>query len=189
MSENVLPEPAWNSLIDLRDRAPLHDSHLDSPGEAPDPAPKQPGSRTWPTAVRNLTRRVPRAWWPIAGVCLLCLVIAWTAGVIKVNTPDGVIVLEGVPVDAVVEIDGQKITVAPKQGKPVRVEKPPGKYFVEVTHGEDRILGESVTLNSGKECKADCADRAPISDRAGRGHETERGGAIPETRLGSVPRR
>ena len=149
--ENVPPEPAWNSLIDLRDRAPLHDSHLDSPGQAAAPAAKQPGPRTSLTSVANLARRVPGAWWTIAGVFLLCLAVAWAAGVIKVKTPEGVIVLEGVPADALVEVDGGEITVTPAAGEPVKIKTAPGKHSLVVKRGAEELWGDSLTVVSGKQ--------------------------------------
>jgi serine/threonine protein kinase len=151
--EKTQSDPPWNSLIDLCEKEPLHDSLLDPPGQAAASAAKQKGPGTWPTPVANLGRQVPGAWWTIAGVFLICLTVAWAAGVLKVKTPDGVIVLEGVPTDAVVEIDGHKITVVPKEGTPIKIEKPKGKYYVQVNCAGDRLLGESVTLESGKELK------------------------------------
>jgi serine/threonine protein kinase/WD40 repeat protein len=147
------PEPMWNSLIDLRESQPLHESLSNSPGRPVATVAKSPSQRAWSTAVVNLTRRVPPAWWTIASVLLLCAIIAWSAGVLKIRTPDGVIVLENVPADAVVEIDGTQITITPKEGEPITIGKPAGEYFVEVFRGRDRLHGDTVTLESGKESK------------------------------------
>jgi serine/threonine protein kinase len=151
--ENEQPEPAWNSLINLRDRSPLHDSLLDSPGRAAGPAAKHQGSRAWWTAVGNLAQRVPGAWWTIAGVFLLCFAIAWGAGVIKVKTPDGVIVLEGVPADTLVEVDGGEITVTPTAGEPVKIKSAPGKHSLVVKRGAEELWVDSLTVVSGKQSR------------------------------------
>jgi hypothetical protein len=47
---------------------------------------------------------------------VLGLVVAM-AVVIKVRTANGVIVLENVPADSIVEVDGQRITVTPATGE------------------------------------------------------------------------
>ena len=60
------------------------------------------------------------------------------------------IVVENVPENAVVEVDGDKVTVAPVKGEPVRIEAPPGKHHVLVKRGQHLLLDEPVTLESGK---------------------------------------
>ena len=99
-------------------------------------------SRIWP----------PPPWiWPlVAGAVLVGLVIWWAPGVLKVKTRDGVIVVENVPEDAVVEVDGDKVTITPVKGEPVRIEAPPGEHQVIVKRGNDRLMGERVTVESGK---------------------------------------
>ena len=93
--------------------------------------------------------------WPAvaAGVLLLGLVVAWAAGVFKVKTKDGVIVLENVPADALVEVDGERIKVTPAVGEPIKIEAPAGKHEVAVKRGNDVFLRESVTIESGKPLK------------------------------------
>jgi hypothetical protein len=135
----------WNSLIDLGEAEPVH--------QAIDPGSSNQTPRKWSTTLVNLTRRVPGVWWTIAGVFLLCSIIAMAAGVLKVRTPEGVIVVEGMPSDAVVEIDGTRIKMIPREGESIRIQKPPGKYYVQVLRGGDRLEGKSITLESGKESK------------------------------------
>src|SRR5262249_7098244 len=111
------------------------------------------GPRAWSSAVEKLSRYGPRAWWAAASVLLLGLVVAWAAVVFKVKTKDGVIVLENVPDNAVVEVDGDKVTVTRAVGEPVRIEVQPGKHVVIVKRGDDVLLGEHVILGSGKAFK------------------------------------
>src|SRR5262249_3381532 len=115
-TEPTHPGPMWESLVDLRETAPLHPTPLDSSRQGNSGEARDQGPRTWPTAIANLTSRVPGPWWTIPGVFLLCSLIAWAAGVFKVKTKEGWIVLENVPENAVVEIDGSKIVVTPKEG-------------------------------------------------------------------------
>src|SRR5208282_1737263 len=51
--------------------------------------------------------------WPSVGVGVLVLGLfaAWLGGVIRVKTPEGVIVLENVPKDAEVFVDGRRVTL------------------------------------------------------------------------------
>ena len=70
-------------------------------------------SRGWsiPTARSRRARRRSAWVWPsvAVGVLLLGLFAAWMGGVFKVKTPDGVIVLENVPKDSDILVDGNKI--------------------------------------------------------------------------------
>ena len=97
------------------------------------------------------TRR-PRWVWPsvAAGVLAIGLIVALALGVFKIKTKDGVIVLENVPADAVVEVDGDKMTITPAEGERLKVSVQPGKHGVVVKRGNDVLMGESVTLESGK---------------------------------------
>jgi formylglycine-generating enzyme required for sulfatase activity/serine/threonine protein kinase len=128
-TEPSAPAAPWQSLIDLGAMGPPRDGT--------------------PTV---LPRRVPPWAWPgvAASILLLGLVVAWVAGVFKVKTAHGVIVLENVPADAVVEVDGDRVTVMPKQGEPFKIEVQPGKHGVVVKRGKDLLLGESVPVASGK---------------------------------------
>jgi serine/threonine protein kinase len=140
-------EPAWDGLIDLRDSDPLHDPSLDSPGPKPAPTPRSP--REW-TTIADMGRRVPGGWWAIAGVFLLGVAIAWAAGVLKVRTKDGVIVLENLPEQAEVYVDGDKVTVSwPEGGVPAEITVPSGKHGVQVKAAGFTAFGEEVTVQAG----------------------------------------
>jgi hypothetical protein len=79
--------------------------------------------------------RRPSWVWPSAviGLLMFGLFAAWLGGVFKVKTPDGVIVLENLPRDAEVFVDGGKITLSwPGIGKPVEIRAVPGQRKVEV---------------------------------------------------------
>jgi len=142
----------------------------------PEPAAKQPLESTQAGSSRlerleipvgapsrsNVTARAPTrvqsrpAWlWPaVAGGALLVgLMIAWDAGVFKAETKDGVILLENVPANAVVEVDGERVTVTPHEGKPVRIQVHPGKHGVVVKRDGVVLMGDSVSVEAGKEAK------------------------------------
>jgi serine/threonine protein kinase len=80
------------------------------------------------------SKSTPWLWPSVAiGVLMLGLLAAGMGGVIKFKTPDGVIVLENVPKDSEILIDGDKITFAwPGVEKPLEIRAVPGKHKVEV---------------------------------------------------------
>ena len=63
------------------------------------------------------------------------------------------IVLENVPANAVVEIDGDRLRHSRTGGEPIKIEARAGKHVVLVKRGDDVLLGESVVLPSGKQLK------------------------------------
>ena len=99
-------------------------------------------------------------------VLLLGLVVACGVVLLRVKTANGTIVLENVPADAVVEIDGDKITVTPTVGEPVKIEVSAGTHGVVVKRGKDVLLGESVTVESGKYFKLTARIEPPVVERS-----------------------
>ncbi len=77
-------------------------------------------------------RRPPASWkkWSIGGgigVFLLVLLGMWASGVFRVKTANGTIVLENVPADAEVLVDGATVTLQAGDGKTVTVAVARGK--------------------------------------------------------------
>ena len=105
-------ESRWDSVIELPET------------ESPIKAAPEAGPR----------RRSPSVWASVAlGVLILGFYAAWMAGVFNVKTPEGVIVLENLPKDAEVSVDGSKITPSwPGVGKPVEIRAVPGQRKLEV---------------------------------------------------------
>jgi hypothetical protein len=103
-------------------------------------------------AAPNLARtQWPRwVWSAVAlGVLMLGLFAAWMGGVFKVKTPDGVIVLENVPKDSEILVDGNNITFTlPGGGKPVKIRAVPGQHKVEVKKDGFQTFGEVVTVKT-----------------------------------------
>jgi formylglycine-generating enzyme required for sulfatase activity/serine/threonine protein kinase len=97
----------------------------------------------------------PRQWRPrvlasvAVGVLTLGFVAAWI--VLKIWTTDGVIVLENVPSDSEIFVDGEKITLSwPGVGKPFEIRKAPGQHKLEVKKDGFKTFGEVVTVKSGE---------------------------------------
>ena len=73
--------------------------------------------------------------------------------------------LENVPENAVVEVDGDRIIVTPAVDQPVTIEVKPGKHGVVVKRGSEVFLAEGVTLEAGKRFQAQSgAYKAPCQE-------------------------
>jgi hypothetical protein len=139
------PEPTWSSLIDLRET---------EPSLAPVQAAGSP--------------RRPRWVGPAVGVglVLLGLLVAWAAGVFRVQTRDGVIVLEDLPKDAEVFVDGSRVTVNwPDGGEPAEITVPAGQRGVQVKRGGFETFGQRVTVATGGKAEIRVRFEPPATSR------------------------
>ncbi len=143
-SDATRPGPLLEGLIDFSETDPLFDTTLDTARLEAGPDLLQRGT----TAVGKRRRPGPRMFWAAAGVLLLSLLAGrW---VVILTTPPGFIVLENVPANAVIEIDGDRLGHTRTVGEPVRIKARAGKHVVLVKRGDDVLLGENVVLPSGK---------------------------------------
>jgi formylglycine-generating enzyme required for sulfatase activity/serine/threonine protein kinase len=128
--ETVLPQAAWDSLIELKD--------IDRSQE---PAP----------AVAEARHARLRWIWPALAVGLLLLGLAVAGAVVlRVKTLNGMIELVNLPKDAEVFVDGEEVAVTwPGGGKPAIVTVTAGKHKVKVKKGGLETSGEEVTIQSG----------------------------------------
>jgi len=134
--EPPLPESMQRNLIEIAETEPLT-------------APVKPLA---PAGVRSS----PPWLWPVVagGILLLGLLSAWAAEFFKVKTENGVIVLENVPENAVVQVDGQRVPVTASGHEPVKIGIRPGTHGVVVKQGNGVLLAESVIVESGKAARA-----------------------------------
>ena len=123
------PEPSWESLIKFKETDALREPAL---------------------AAKRL--EAPWLWAAAVVAVLLGLAGAWALA-IMVKPPKGVIVLENVPENAVIEVDGDGIRVIPAVDQTVTLETNAGKHVVVVKRGSDVLLAERVTLETGKKFK------------------------------------
>jgi serine/threonine protein kinase len=122
-------EPRWESLVRV----------------------EESGSETGPKLAAARSSR-PRWLWPsvAAGLAFLGLA-AWASGVVRVRTPEGIVVLHDLPGDAEVFVDDRRIEVTwPQGGTPVEIRVPPGKHGVEVKKDGFKTFGQEVTVESGE---------------------------------------
>jgi len=135
---------AWESLIEFKET----EESIVPAKPRPDPKPKpvlEPATAEAPVS------QPPWVWASVAaGVLLLGLVAAWAAWVLKVKTPNGVIVLGGLPEQAEVLVDGGTVSVRwPDGGGPAEITVPAGKHKVKVKKDGIETSGDEVTVRAG----------------------------------------
>lgn len=133
--------------------SPARTSHAASPtaAEAKAAAPSgtpsapQPDGITAPRFQRN--RLIVGA---TAGMLFIAILALWAGGVFKLKTPHGSIVIEGLPTDAEVTVDGEQVAVKwGDGGKSAQVGVKPGtRRIVAKVHGAE-VIGEEVVVGDG----------------------------------------
>ncbi len=135
------PSPTLEGLIDYSETDPLFDLILDTTPPEAGPDLLERGT----TAVANRRRPRPREWWAAAVVLLLGLFGVWWAGIL--TTQNGVIALENVPANAVVEIDGDRLRRSGTGAEPIKIElgRPSPSSPTTVLSNADRKLAHDTT--------------------------------------------
>ncbi len=118
-------------------------------------SPSTPASRK---AKRGpvVTARPPRKKWPIIAGAAVCFQLAglaalWAGGAFRLKTQDGTIVVENLPADAEVLVDGEKVAVKLKgDDKPIEIQVAPGKRKLEIKTGGIMMETQEVTIASGE---------------------------------------
>jgi serine/threonine protein kinase len=103
-------------------------------------APKPSASKRWPLIAA-------------AAGCAALLVVLLTllaSGVFKIKTKDGTIVLEDLPADAEVVVDGEKLTVTPAGGEPVEIQVAAGRRKLEVRRPGFKVESPELTVTAGE---------------------------------------
>jgi hypothetical protein len=134
---------------------------------AKQPGERPPSARAVADALQELQGREkterdparPKAGWSRrpavligggVGVALLLLVVLWAAGVFRVKTKDGTIVLENLPPDANVTVDNEVVKLSMVDGKSFAVSIAAGKkQRLKVTKDGVTLFGEDVQIDAG----------------------------------------
>ena len=136
--EPAVAEPQWESLIEFREP---------ELGRLTSPAPM--------LAVAPPTQRPPWMWPAVgAGLLMLGLLGAWLSGAwlsdVRVKTSEGMIVLNDLPKDADVFVDGEKIALTwPGSGKAVEIRAVPGKRTLEVKKDGFSTFAKELMIQAG----------------------------------------
>jgi hypothetical protein len=98
----------------------------------------------------------------------------WASGVFKVKTADGTIVLENLPADAEVLVDGAKVIVKWGDGrKTAQISVAPGRHKIAATKDGVTVIGEEVEIKDGDR-------RVLTATRPRRPDPTKSGGAADD---------
>ena len=130
VAEDAEPKSVWESLIQV----PIPDRLV---------APAPP----------RVSFRPPRWVYPAVGVgvLLIAIITAWLGGTTRVRTPSGTIVLENVPENADILVDGKKITATwPGLGQPIEIQALAGPHKLAVKKDGFQTFGEEVTIEAGQ---------------------------------------
>ena len=123
---------------------------LDTLHPATGPALRRGGKPSRSGVLAALDGLGAKGRWAAAGVLLLGMIIACAALVLRVKTRDGVVVLENLPEQAEVYVDGNKITVTwPDGGVPAEITVPAGEHGVQVKMDGMTTFGEEVRVDAG----------------------------------------
>jgi WD40 repeat protein/predicted Ser/Thr protein kinase len=109
----------------------------------------------WTEGTATTAPRAKKRWPVIAGVVALLVAIGLgalaAAGVLQVKTKEGTIVVEDLPADAEVLVDGERVTVQlPGEGKPIEIRVAPGKRKLEIRAAGFKIESQDVSLAAGE---------------------------------------
>ncbi len=86
----------------------------------------------------------------VALVAVVALVGLLAGGVLRIRTQEGTIVLENLPPDADVAVDGERVTIDPGDGKPYEIRVAPGKkHRLQVKRDGFKIFGTELAIDAG----------------------------------------
>ncbi len=100
----------------------------------------------------------------IAGVLLFFFGGLWAGGVFRLKTSEGTIVVEQVPEDADILVDGKRIEINWNQGKDhAEIQIAPGSHLLEVLSRGIRVYGQNVEIAEGESNSVKIALESPAA--------------------------
>jgi serine/threonine protein kinase len=146
-----LKEPekgAKKAVQEETEESPFRDLELTS--DAPSPAKRMKKWIESAAAAEWLRRPAVLTGAGIGMVLLVVLLGLWATGVLRVKTKDGTIVLENLPRDAEVTVDGAKVLLKWTEGKEAEITVKPGTREVVVTIAGIKVQGQQVSIEPGE---------------------------------------
>jgi serine/threonine protein kinase len=103
---------------------------------------------------KSLAKRVQdrRPLWYGLAIALTIGLVGLTvlvAGVLRVQTPEGTIVVEVTPGDADFRVDVDRVTVPTEKGEPIEIRRQPGSHKLEVNAKGFKIYSQDVAIELG----------------------------------------
>jgi formylglycine-generating enzyme required for sulfatase activity len=142
---NRAPGPAIPPPI-IEDIGPQWDSIVDSDETNRVAKQRRPRLGSQPNGGRLFSLKKWHWIGASAGALLLGLLLLLAAGVIRVKTPNGILVIENVPADAEVTVDGEKVMFS-RNGQQVTVETTKeGQFLIKVMSNGVELLSSNVLV-------------------------------------------
>ena len=100
----------------------------------------------------DATHRLPSWLWPVVSVAVLltALLSAWVSGFLISGSGEGFLILNNLPANAVVKVDGDRSTIESANGVLPKLRLRPGRRVVEVKRGEHTLVNQPVTIEPGR---------------------------------------
>ena len=114
-------------------------------------------------------------WYGLATALALGVLglVVVASGVLRVRTPEGTIVVEGIPERADVRVDGRLVTVRPVNGVPFEIQGQPGSHKLEIRAPGFKLYSQNVTIETGDgtplRIRMEPVEKAKPDDQANRG--------------------
>jgi serine/threonine protein kinase/formylglycine-generating enzyme required for sulfatase activity len=146
------PAAAGQTGVPVAASTNVSNSLVDAPPPRPaaERAKKKPARRL---AAERAKRKRLAIGIGVAAALVVVLIGLWASGIfsVKVQTKDGVIVLENLPADADVQVDGEKVTLKlAGDGKTIEVRVSPGKHELAIKMPGFTMKTKEVTIAAGE---------------------------------------
>jgi serine/threonine protein kinase len=160
-ADSMPPKAPWDGGLDFTEESVAMEPEPEPEAE-PAVAPGTQPPWLWPSLA--------------VGVMMLGLFAAWVGGAFKAGTPTGMIILENVPVDSDILVDGNQEALPRRGGgEPLEIRAVPGQHRIEVKKAGFGTFATEVTVTAGGSEELSVRLEPLIADRPG-----ERVAEIPE---------
>jgi hypothetical protein len=119
--------------------------------------------------MKTAKRKWPLVAGAVAALLLLMITALLAGGILKVKTKYGTIVLENLPADAEVVVDGETVTLKAGDGKPIEISVAAGKkHQLQVNKEGFKVFGKELEIEPARPiCRSIAAGRVICVLRGG----------------------